>query len=1153
MADQTLTIAAGATSNTISIATTQDTDEESKEIFTVTLSNPSSNAELGSSASAKGTIYDDDSSALTLSKTELEVSEGDSNGSTYTVRLATEPSQDVNLSISAGMDSDLLIDPNQITFNQLNWAQAITVTVKATEDGDTADDIETLTHSASGGNYDSVSDDLSVTVKDPDEPSIDISVSQLEVNEGSSNTYTVQLATKPTANVTLTLSGVSGTDLTVTPDDLDFEIDGWDNPQTVTVAAAVDSDGDVDAATLTYTGSGGDYAGVTASVDVTVNEPNTAAILLSVDRLHVRESNGTSGTTSYTVRLQTQPSEEVTVRAERDPLMPNDVRFRTVQNNITGSRSRRANLNFTTSNWNEPQTLHVRAEDDGDSNHETDFSINHTVFTGSYAAPAVDLPVVVEDDDASAGYVFSQSTLSLDEGESTSYTVRLDTRPTNNVSISIDGAGNNVTLNPSTLTFTPNNWIDEQTVNVTVANEVESTTTTLSHTGTGGGYGSVAAGTVEITVSHERAEISGITVTSSPLESGSDTYRRNEVITVAVAYDADVEVDTTGGDPTLDVKFASGGASEDKSFTYKELTGNRNLLFEYKVASGDTDANGIAIPRNALNLNGATIRDSVNQRSAFTSNARVSSLSRHKVNGDLELSAAQISSLKLLSGATEVALTPTFAGGTNDYTASVPTSIETLTIEVTAATGVTTTISPADASDGDVGHQIQLSGTETDVTVTASNSPRPDRVYTVTITRGTVQAEVSIERSAPTVAFYLDGVDFTITRSTVTIAALDVAIEFTQDEDFLASSALTKTVTIAANEATATLELDPGDFGGGTSTNGTLTATISSGTGYSASASKGSASVSMIAANPAITVGFDSSSYAFLEDAGTVNLSIVAETAAGVPQPTFPDTLSFVSNAIQDSTESPATSGEDFTASTTNTTFTASDFSTSGSRYAATADISVRLLNDSLIEVNETFEVSLAGFRLPSGIGLVSADGSACSNTCYVTVTIIDDESAPGQVTGVTLTPGNQSLAVNWSEVSGAGGYKVQWKSGSESFSDAATDSREATISSGSTTSHTITGLTNGTSYTVRVIATRSGVSDGDPSSEVLETVGLPSLTIEDASATEGSSVEFTVSLNRASANDVTVGYSDIETERRRRIPVIRTERTIPRLQTVRP
>ena len=85
-----------------------------------------------------------------------------------------------------------------------------------------------------------------------------------------------------------------------------------------------------------------------------------------------------------------------------------------------------------------------------------------------------------------------------------------------------------------------------------------------------------------------------------------------------------------------------------------------------------------------------------------------------------------------------------------------------------------------------------------------------------------------------------------------------------------------------------------------------------------------------------------------------------------------------------------------------------------------------------------------------------------------------------GQVTGVNITPGDRILQVNWAQVSGATGYKVQWKSGGQSYNS----SRQATISSGSTTSRTISNLNNGTEYTVRVIATKTGASDGTPSDD---------------------------------------------------------------------
>ena len=76
----------------------------------------------------------------------------------------------------------------------------------------------------------------------------------------------------------------------------------------------------------------------------------------------------------------------------------------------------------------------------------------------------------------------------------------------------------------------------------------------------------------------------------------------------------------------------------------------------------------------------------------------------------------------------------------------------------------------------------------------------------------------------------------------------------------------------------------------------------------------------------------------------------------------------------------------------------------------------------------------------------------------------------PGAPTGLTLTAGAGALTGNWTAPANAGGsvitsYRVQWKSGVESW-DSTT--REA---SSTTTAHRITGLTNGTTYTVRVAA----------------------------------------------------------------------------------
>ena len=87
------------------------------------------------------------------------------------------------------------------------------------------------------------------------------------------------------------------------------------------------------------------------------------------------------------------------------------------------------------------------------------------------------------------------------------------------------------------------------------------------------------------------------------------------------------------------------------------------------------------------------------------------------------------------------------------------------------------------------------------------------------------------------------------------------------------------------------------------------------------------------------------------------------------------------------------------------------------------------------------------------------------------------------QVSGVTVTGARDGLDVSWGAVTGADGYRVQWKSGDESYGAA---DRELTASG---TSLTIPDLAQGTEYTVRVAATVEGASDGEWSDDA---TGVP-------------------------------------------------------------
>ena len=122
------------------------------------------------------------------------------------------------------------------------------------------------------------------------------------------------------------------------------------------------------------------------------------------------------------------------------------------------------------------------------------------------------------------------------------------------------------------------------------------------------------------------------------------------------------------------------------------------------------------------------------------------------------------------------------------------------------------------------------------------------------------------------------------------------------------------------------------------------------------------------------------------------------------------------------------------------------------------------------------------------------------------------------------VTPGNARLEVTWEAVDNATGYLVQWKSGAEAYN---TGDRQATVTSGSTTSHTIPSLTIGAEYTVQVTATRTGANDGPPSEEAngapiapAVTVSETALTVTEEAATGDS---YTIVLVTQPTADVTV------------------------------
>ena len=131
----------------------------------------------------------------------------------------------------------------------------------------------TLTHNPSGGGYNSVSNAiLMVTVTDDETAGVTVTPTFLTLTEGGMDTYTVVLDTQPTTTVTVTVSSDDTGAATVDRSTLRFTTSNWNTAQTVTVRGVNDNDSTDENVTMTNMASGGEYAGVTALVRVTVDD-----------------------------------------------------------------------------------------------------------------------------------------------------------------------------------------------------------------------------------------------------------------------------------------------------------------------------------------------------------------------------------------------------------------------------------------------------------------------------------------------------------------------------------------------------------------------------------------------------------------------------------------------------------------------------------------------------------------------------------------------------------------------------------------------------------------------------------------------------------------------------------------------------------------
>ncbi|MBF0491558.1 MAG: FG-GAP repeat protein [Deltaproteobacteria bacterium] len=192
-------------------------------------------------------IIDNDSAGVTLTQSNgsTTVVEGGATDS-YTIALTSQPTSDVVITVNAG--SGVTASPTSLTFtsgNSGNWSTPQMVTVTAVNNS-IAQGIHTatITHTAASNdtNYGAnlTVGSIVVSITASDSAGIHFSPSSLSLAEGGDNaTLSIRLNSQPTNTVTINYS--PNAQINVTPIQMSFTANNWNQAQSLLVSAVDDN------------------------------------------------------------------------------------------------------------------------------------------------------------------------------------------------------------------------------------------------------------------------------------------------------------------------------------------------------------------------------------------------------------------------------------------------------------------------------------------------------------------------------------------------------------------------------------------------------------------------------------------------------------------------------------------------------------------------------------------------------------------------------------------------------------------------------------------------------------------------------------------------------------------------------------------------
>eukprot|EP01062_Namystynia_karyoxenos_P026282 TRINITY_DN20469_c0_g1_i1.p1 TRINITY_DN20469_c0_g1~~TRINITY_DN20469_c0_g1_i1.p1 ORF type:complete len:3252 (+),score=1021.98 TRINITY_DN20469_c0_g1_i1:67-9822(+) len=380
----------------------------------------------------------------------------------------------------------------KLSFTDANWDTLQTVTVSPQNDDlDDGTQKYTITVGPAVSTQDSNYNGLAAVVvnvenADDDESKVLISPSSITTTEtGGAATVQVKLGAQPTADVTVAVTTTQTTEATVTAGaSLVFTAANWNTDQPATITGMDDNidDGDVSYSVIASVASSLDstYATVpSAQVAATNTDNDTAGVTVTPTTGFVVHEAGS--TTSFTVRLDSQPTADVTIAVRSD-----DISEGVITSPCASPGG--CNLVFSSGTWAAGQQVVVKGEQDAVADGDVTFSVvvgAPTSADAKYAAITTSTTLSMQciDDDTPGVSVTPAALNTSESGTTAAFAVVLHTQPTATVRIPVESADTTEgVVSTAELVFTSSNattpsganqWSTAQTVTVTGIDDSE--------------------------------------------------------------------------------------------------------------------------------------------------------------------------------------------------------------------------------------------------------------------------------------------------------------------------------------------------------------------------------------------------------------------------------------------------------------------------------------------------------------------------------------------------------------------------------------------------------------------------------------------------------------------------------------------------------